>query len=102
MVNQVFLIGSLAVDALLLALFGVKPGHCAEGAWMAEASDVMRRRPDYLTKFHADRALVEKARLCPPAARRHPAPAPRRVPACPARHAPCSLRVALPAWAVRF
>ena len=45
---------------LVKALFGVNPGHCAEGAWTAEASDVMRRRPDYVPKFAADRALMEK------------------------------------------
>ena len=44
------------------ALFGEKPGHCAEGEWTASASDIMRE-PGYLTKFHADRALVEKVRL---------------------------------------
>ena len=46
--------------ALVATLFGERPGHAAEGAWSAAASDVMRRQPDYLTKFHADRQLVEK------------------------------------------
>ena len=46
--------------ALVETLFGERPGHTAEGAWSAAASDVMRRQPDYLTRFHADRQLVEK------------------------------------------
>ena len=46
--------------ALVATLFGERPAHAAEGAWTAAASDIMRRQPDYLTKFHADRQLVEK------------------------------------------
>jgi hypothetical protein len=46
--------------ALVAALFGERPGHCAEGAWTASASDVMRRQPEYLTTFHADRELVKR------------------------------------------
>ena len=46
--------------ALMAALFGENPGHMAEGAWTAAASDVMRRQPSYLTRFDADRELVEK------------------------------------------
>ena len=44
---------------LVTALFGANPGHCAEGEWTASASDIMRE-PGYLTKFDAERALVEK------------------------------------------
>ena len=50
------------VACVLKALFGEIPGHRAEGEWTASASDIMRE-PGYLTKFHADRALVEKVRL---------------------------------------
>ena len=46
--------------ALVTTLFGERPGHCAEGAWTASASDVMRRQLGYLPKFHADRELVKK------------------------------------------
>lgn len=53
--------------ALVVELFGANPGHNAEGEWTASASDIMRE-PGYLTKFHADRALVEKVRLSTPAA----------------------------------
>jgi hypothetical protein len=46
--------------ALVETLLGQRPGHGAEGAWTAAASDVIRRQPGYLSKFHADRLLVEK------------------------------------------
>lgn len=46
--------------ALVTALFGEQPGHMAKGAWTAQASDVMRRQPNYLTRFNSERNLVNK------------------------------------------
>ena len=45
--------------ALLLALFGVKPGHCAEGAWTAEASDVLVHFVDAAVGFAPEMSTTQ-------------------------------------------
>ena len=45
---------------LKTAVLGDKPGHNAEGSWCADASDVMRRRREYLPQFDAARKIVGK------------------------------------------
>ena len=45
---------------LKTAVLGDKPGHNAEGSWCADASDVMRRRRDYLPQFDVARKIVGK------------------------------------------